>query len=118
AFPALLLAIVLAAVCWPTTLTAIIALGLGLAPGVARVVRSGTLQVLSLEYSLAARAAGRGPLYLAVRHVLPNIRGILIVQASVGFALAIVAEDAPRSLELETPPPPPSSRRRHQDAGA
>ncbi|MGO1522633.1 MAG: ABC transporter permease [Nesterenkonia sp.] len=115
AFPALLLAIVLAAVFSPSTLTAIIALGLGLAPGVARVARSGTLQVLSREYSLAARAAGRGPLYLAVRHVLPNIRGILIVQASVGFAIAILAEAALSYLGLGTPPPAASWGRMLQD---
>ncbi|TLP77446.1 ABC transporter permease [Nesterenkonia sphaerica] len=115
AFPALLLAIVLAAVFGPSTLTAVIALGLGLAPGVARVVRSGTLQVLSREYSLAARAAGRGPVYLAVRHVLPNIRGILIVQASVGFAIAILAEAALSFLGLGTPPPTASWGRMLQD---
>lgn len=115
AFPALLLAIVLAAVFGPSTSTAVIALGLGLAPGVARVARSGTLQVLSREYALAARAAGRGPLYLAVRHVLPNIRGILIVQATVGFAIAILAEAALSYLGLGTPPPAASWGRMLQD---
>lgn len=115
AFPALLLAIILAAVFGPSTLTAIIALGLGLAPGVVRVVRSGTLQVLSREFALAARAAGRGPVYLAVRHVLPNIRGILIVQATVGFAIAILAEAALSFLGLGTPPPTASWGRMLQD---
>lgn len=115
AFPALLLAIILAAVFSPSTLTAIIALGLGLAPGVVRVVRSGTLQVLSREYALAARAAGRGPFYLAIRHVLPNIRGILIVQATVGFAIAILAEAALSYLGLGTPPPTASWGRMLQD---
>lgn len=118
AFPALLLAIILAAVFGPSTLTAIIALGLGLAPGVVRVVRSGTLQVLSREYALAARAAGRGALYLAVRHVLPNIRGILIVQATVGFAIAILAEAALSFLGLGTPPPTASWGRMLQDGQA
>ncbi|WP_120004411.1 ABC transporter permease [Nesterenkonia muleiensis] len=118
AFPALLLAIILAAVFSPSTLTAIIALGLGLAPGVVRVVRSGTLQVLSREFALAARAAGRGPLYLAVRHVLPNIRGILIVQATVGFAIAILAEAALSFLGLGTPPPTASWGRMLQDGQA
>lgn len=118
AFPALLLAIILAAVFGPSTLTAIIALGLGLAPGVVRVVRSGTLQVLSREFALAARAAGRGPLYLAVRHVLPNIRGILIVQATVGFAIAILAEAALSFLGLGTPPPTASWGRMLQDGQA
>ncbi|GFZ90985.1 ABC transporter permease [Nesterenkonia alkaliphila] len=118
AFPALLLAIVLAAIFGPSTVTAVIALGLGLAPGVARVARSGTLQVLSREYALAARAAGRGPLFLAIRHVLPNIRGILIVQATVGFAIAILAEAALSYLGLGTPPPAASWGRMLQDGQA
>lgn len=115
AFPALLLAIILAAVFGPSTTTAMIALGIGLAPGVARVVRSGTLQVLSREFALAARAAGRGPFYLAIRHVLPNIRGILIVQATVGFAIAVLAEAALSFLGLGTPPPTASWGRMLQD---
>nr|NLD40713.1 ABC transporter permease [Actinomycetales bacterium] len=108
AFPPLLLAIVLAAVIGGGTSTAILALGIGASPGVARVVRAGTRQVLSREYALAARAAGRGPLFVAVRHVLPNIRGILIVQATVGFALAVLAEAALSYLGLGTTPPTPS----------
>lgn len=115
AFPPLLLAIILAAVWGGSTATAMVALGIGASPGVARVVRSGTLQVLSREFALAARAAGRGPLYLALRHVLPNIRGILIVQATVGFALAVLAEAALSFLGLGTPPPTPSWGRMLQE---
>lgn len=118
AFPPLLLAIVLAAVFGGGTLTAMVALGIGAAPGVARIVRSGTNQVLSREYALAARAAGRGPWFTAVRHVLPNIRGILIVQASVGFALAVLAEAALSFLGLGTPAPTPSWGRTLQEAQA
>lgn len=118
AFPALLLAIILAASFGGGTGTAMIALGIGAAPGVARVVRAGTLQVLSREYALAARASGRGPLFVAVRHVLPNIRGILIVQASVGFALAVLSEAALSFLGLGTPAPTPSWGRMLQEAQA
>jgi len=118
AFPALLLAVILAAVFGGGTSTAMVALGIGAAPGVARVVRSGTLQVLSREYALAARAAGRGPLYTAMRHVLPNIRGILVVQASVGFALAVLSEAALSYLGLGTAPPTPSWGRMLQEAQA
>lgn len=118
AFPALLLAIILAAAFGGGTGTAMVALGIGAAPGVARVVRAGTLQVLSREYALAARASGRGPLFIAIRHVLPNIRGILIVQASVGFALAVLAEAALSFLGLGTPAPTPSWGRMLQEAQA
>ncbi|MBU4337455.1 MAG: ABC transporter permease [Actinobacteria bacterium] len=118
AFPPLLLAIILAAVFGGGTATAMVALGVGAAPGVARIVRSGTRQVLSREYALAARAAGRGPLYTAVRHVLPNIRGVLIVQASVGFAIAVLAEAALSFLGLGTPAPTQSWGRMLQESQA
>ncbi len=118
AFPPLLLAIVLAAVLGGGTGTAMVALGIGAAPGVARVVRAGALQVLSREYAVAARAAGRGRVSTAWRHVLPNLRGILIVQASVGFALAILAEAALSFLGLGTTAPTPSWGRMLQEAQA
>lgn len=81
AFPALLLAIVFSAVFGPGTGPAMVALGIASIPGFARVARSGTLQVMSTEYIMAARAANRriGP--IAVFHVLPNIAGMIIVQA-------------------------------------
>lgn len=116
AFPALLLAIIFGAIWGPSTLTAMIALGIGTAPAFARVARSGTLQVMSREYTAAARAAGRGWLFLAGRHVLPNIAGILIVQASVNFAVAVLAEAALSYLGLGTPPPTPSWGRLLQES--
>ena len=116
ACPPLLLAVILAAVYGGGMGTAMVALGIGASPGVARVVRSGSRQVLSREYALAARAAGRGPLFVAVRHVLPNIRGILIVQATVGFALAVLAEAALSYLGLGTAVPTPSWGRMLQEA--
>lgn len=116
AFPPLLLAIIFAAVWSGSTLTAMLALGVGFSPGFARVARSGTIQVMSREYALAARAAGRGALFTAVRHVLPNIRSIVIVQATVTFALAVLSEAALSFLGLGTPPPTPSWGRMLQEA--
>src|SRR5690606_53377 len=77
-FPGLLLAIVLGAVYGAGTLTAMIALGIGSIPAFARVARSGTLQVVRSDYVLAARAANRPELAVAVRHVLPNIAGTVL----------------------------------------
>ena len=108
AFPALLLAIMFSAVFGGSTLTAMIAIGVASIPTFARVVRAGALQVLSSEYVLAARAAGRRPLSIAWRHVLPNVGSIVIVQCSVAFAIAILAEAALSFLGLGTPPPTPS----------
>ncbi len=116
AFPALLLAVMFGAVYGSSTLTAMIAIGIASIPVFARVARSGTLQVLASDYVLAARSAGRGPLAIAVRHVLPNISGLVIVQASVSFAIAVLAEAALSFLGFGTQPPTPSWGRMLQEA--
>ena len=66
------------------------------------------LQVLRSDYVLAARACGRRPREILTRHVLPNIAAILIVQATVLFAVAILAEAALSYLGLGTSPPTPT----------
>lgn len=108
AFPALLLAIMLAAVYGGGTVIAMVAIGLATIPSFIRITRSGALGVMGTEYVLAARAAGRGPVAIGVRHVLPNVAGLVIVQASVTFAIAILAEAALAYLGLGTPPGSPS----------
>lgn len=60
------------------------------------------------EYVLAARAAGKGGWRITLDHVLPNIASPLIVQASISFATAILAEAALSYLGLGTQPPQPS----------
>jgi len=116
AFPALLLAIMFGAVYGASTLTAMVAIGIATVPSFARVARSSALQVMGTEYVMAARVAGRRPSAIAVRHVLPNIAGIVIVQASVSFAIAILAEAALSFLGLGTPPPTPSWGRMLQES--
>ncbi|MFW6204403.1 MAG: ABC transporter permease [Actinomycetota bacterium] len=116
AFPALLMAIMFAAVYGPSTLTAMVAIGIATVPAFARLARSGTLQVMSTEYVLAARAAGRRRAAIGVRHVLPNIAGLVIVQSSVAFAIAILAEAALSFLGFGTRPPTPSWGRMLQES--
>lgn len=116
AFPALLLAIMFGAVFGGGTTTAMVAIGIGSIPGFARVARSGTLQVMSTEYVLAARAASQPGLRIARRHVLPNIAGMVVVQCSVTFGLAVLAEAALSFLGLGTPPPVPSWGRMLQES--
>jgi peptide/nickel transport system permease protein len=116
AFPALLLAIMFGAVYGASTLTAMIAIGIATVPSFARIARSGTLQVMSTEYVLAARSAGRSRLNIALRHVVPNISGLLIVQASVSFAIAVLAEAALSFLGFGTRPPTPSWGRMLQES--
>ncbi|MFI5952838.1 ABC transporter permease [Cryptosporangium sp. NPDC051539] len=116
AFPALLLAVMFGAVYGASTLTAMLAIGIATAPAFARLARAGTLQVMASEYVLAARVAGRRGPAIAVRHVLPNIAGVLIVQASVSYGIAVLAESGLSYLGFGTPPPTPSWGRMLQDA--
>jgi len=108
AFPALLLAIMFAALYGGSTQIAMVAIGIATVPSFARITRSGALGVLSTDFVMAARAAGRGPFAIATRHVLPNVVGLIIVQASVSFAIAILAEAALAYLGLGTPTGQPS----------
>ncbi|MGW0576043.1 ABC transporter permease [Streptomyces sp. NPDC002920] len=116
AFPALLLAIMFAAVYGAGTLVAMVAIGIASIPNFARLIRGGTLQVMKTEYVIAARAAGRGPFAIGLRHVLPNVSSLVIVQASVGFAIAVLAEAALSFLGFGTPPPTPSWGRMLQES--
>ena len=102
AFPALLLAILLAGVLGGGTGTAMIAIGLAAVPQFLRIARAGALSVLASDYVLAARACGTGRLAIARTHVLPNIAPLVGVQASVTFAMAILAEAALSYLGLST----------------
>jgi len=108
AFPALLLAILLAAGFGASTGTAMVAIGVATIPAFARVSRAGTLQVMASDFVLAARASGTSTLAISRRHVLPNIAPLIGVQASVAFATAILAEAALSYLGLGTPRPTPT----------
>ena len=108
AFPALLSAIMLGAIYGPGLVTGIVAIGIFNIPVFARITRGAANAVWSREYVLAARAAGFGPLRITLDHVLPNIASVLIVQATISFATAILAEAALSYLGLGTQPPQPS----------
>ncbi|MCW2801893.1 MAG: peptide/nickel transport system permease protein [Propionibacteriaceae bacterium] len=116
AFPALLLAILLAAAFGASTWTAMIAIGIATIPAFARVARAGTVQVMASDYVLAARSCGTGRAAIAGRHILPNVAPVVGVQASVAFGIAILAEAALSYLGLATPPPTPTWGRMLRDA--
>lgn len=108
AFPSLLMAVMITAVYGPGAINAIIAIGIFNIPVFARVTRGAALSLWAREYILAARVAGKGPLLISVQHILPNLRGLLIVQAAIQFALAVVAEAGLSYVGLGIQPPMPS----------
>jgi len=108
AFPAILSAIMMTAVFGAGIVNAIIAIGIFNIPTFARVTRASANAIWARDYVLAARACGRGPWSITASHVLPNILPVLIVQATIQFATAILAEAALSYLGLGTQPPQPS----------
>lgn len=108
AFPAILSAIMLTAVLGAGIVNAIIAIGIFNIPTFARVARASANAVWSRDFILAARACGKGRWRITLDHVLPNIASVLIVQATIQFALAILAEAALSYLGLGTQAPQPS----------
>lgn len=108
AFPAILLAIMLTAVYGANIVNAIIAIGIYNIPIFARITRASAKTVWTREYVAAARVCGKGTLAITVQHVLPNISAVLMVQITIRFAIAILAEAALSYLGLGTQPPEPS----------
>ncbi|QHJ00642.1 ABC transporter permease subunit [Xylophilus rhododendri] len=108
AFPALLTAVALTAVYGPGIGNAMLAIGLYNVPTFARIARAGARSVWARDFVRAAKATGRGPWAITFVHVLPNIAPLLLVQATVRFGVAILAEAALSYLGLGTQPPMPS----------
>jgi peptide/nickel transport system permease protein len=108
AFPAILLAVILAAAYGASTTTAMVAIGIANIPVFARITRNEARRVLATEFVLAARTSGRSRTAITTRHVLPNIAPTLIVQATILFAIAVLAEAALSYLGLGTPRTTPS----------
>jgi peptide/nickel transport system permease protein len=108
AFPAVLSAILITALLGPGAINSIIAIGIFNVPVFARVTRGAARGIWIRDFILAARAAGKGKARITVEHVLPNIAGLLIVQATIQFALAILAEAGLSYIGLGTQPPLPS----------
>ena len=101
-------AIMLTAVFGPGLVNSIVAIGIFNIPVFARLTRASGNAIWAREFVLAARACGKGALLISLEHVLPNIASVLIVQATIQFANAILAEAALSYLGLGTQPPQPS----------
>jgi peptide/nickel transport system permease protein len=108
AFPAVLSAVLITAVYGPGAVNVIVAVGIFNIAIFARVARGAAIGVAAQPFVTAAIAMGRRRSAVALVHVLPNIAGVLIVQATIQFAVAILAEAGLSYLGLGVQPPQPS----------
>ena len=105
AFPFLVLALGLIAALGAGLGSTIIALTAAFAPIYVRIVRGCVLQIRQEAYVDAARIMGVGPARIAVRHVVPNVMGPVLVQGALTFAFAVLAEASLSFVGLGIPPP-------------
>ncbi|MFD5322193.1 ABC transporter permease [Streptomyces sp. NPDC127098] len=108
AFPPLLLALALASVFDRNWFTIAVAIAVVYAPIFVRVTRGPVLSLREIEYVKAATSTGQGRIAILLRHVLPNIGSIVIVQVTLSLSWAVLTEASLSFLGLGAPPPAPS----------
>lgn len=105
--PAILLAIVIVAILGPSLYNAMIAIGIVGIPTYARIVRASVLGEKEKEYVMASRVNGSSNLRLMFKVILPNCATPIIVQATMGFASAVLEAAGLSFLGLGAQPPTP-----------
>ena len=116
AFPSLVIAILITAVFGAGAVNAIIAIGIFNIPVFARITRGAALSLWEREFIMAARVSGKSAARISVEHILPNVTNLLIVQGTIQFSLAILAEAGLSYIGLGAQPPTPSWGRMLADA--
>ena len=107
-FPALLVAVALAAAIGNSLGTVILAIGVANVPWLARITRSQALALRELDFVAAAQASGTSTLKVMIRHILPNAMAPVIVQATLGMGYAVLAEAALGFIGVGVTPPTPT----------
>jgi len=107
AFPYLLLAIAIVSVLGPGLINALLAIGIVTIPVYGRVVRSSVLSIKQMDFVMADRSIGVPSMRILFRRILPNALTPLIVQATLGIAVAILDAAALSFLGLGAQPPTP-----------
>lgn len=107
AFPALLLAMLIITMLGSDLSYLIITIAVVFSPGIARVIRSEVLSIKAMTYIKAAHALGCSPSHIIMRHILPNILGVILVEGSIYFGYAIFAAAGLGFLGLGVQPPSP-----------
>jgi len=104
-FPAVLSAILITSILGPGATNSMIAIGIFNIPIFARLTRATSLSIWERDYVTSARAIGRSDVGIIRKYILPNVLSPLIVQGTVQFAIAILAEAGLSYLGLGTQPP-------------
>jgi len=104
-FPAVLTAILITSILGPSMVNAMLAIGIFYIPVFARLTRAVAGVVWEKEFIAAARVSGISEWSITWRHVVPNILSPLIIQGTIQFAVAILAEAGLSYLGLGTQPP-------------
>lgn len=107
AFPAILLYLIIIFALGPSATNVVIAITIAGAPGIARLVRSLTLDIRTREYIAAAKLRGENPFYIMFVEILPNARGPIIVDAMLRIGYAVFAIGTLGFLGVGLPPPAP-----------
>jgi len=108
AFPVMLLAIGVIAMLGPRASSATLAIAIIYTPIFARLLRGPALVVCEAEYVTAARAIGASGWAIVIRHMLPNLASVILVQTSLSLSSAILVEASLSFLGLGAQPPMPS----------
>jgi peptide/nickel transport system permease protein len=90
AFPGLLLAILATSLFGPGLTAAVAALSIAYVPYIARIVRSAALRERNLPYVAALRVQGVRGFVISTRHILPNVSGLIVANATISFGFALM----------------------------
>lgn len=104
-FPAILLAIMISAILKPGTPSAIAAIVVVTLPVMIRIVRAATLTVAEQDFVIQARIAGAGLGRVLAFHLLPNVAGVIVVQAAYSISFGMIIESGISFLGLGVQPP-------------
>jgi peptide/nickel transport system permease protein len=107
AFPVILLYMIIIAAVGASATNVVLAIAIVGTPGIARLVRSLTLDIRTRDYIRAAEVRGESAWYIMFVEILPNARGPIIIDAMLRVGYAIFAMGTLGFLGLGLPPPSP-----------
>jgi peptide/nickel transport system permease protein len=107
AFPQIILYMVIIAALGPSATNIVLAITIAGAPGIARLVRSLTLDIKTRDYVAAAQTRGENPWYIMFVEILPNASGPIVIDAMLRVGYAVFAIGTLGFLGLGLPPPSP-----------